>query len=94
MRESLLPTADCRRPTGVHCHTFRHSFATHLVECGTNTRTVQLLLGHESLETTMIYTHAAREGVIGVTSPLDLLDVVNADDVRAAVDATRRLAVR
>jgi hypothetical protein len=52
-----------------------------------------VLLGHESLETTMIYMHVARKGVISVTSPLDLLGDLNADDVRAAVDATRRLAV-
>ncbi len=50
-----------------------------------------MLLGHESLETTMIYTHVARKGPAGVTSPLDLLNDVDADEVRAAVNATRRL---
>jgi integrase len=69
----------------------RHSFATHLVEAGTNIRSVQLLLGHESLETTMISTHVARKGVTGVTSPLDLLADLGADDVQAAAQATRRL---
>jgi hypothetical protein len=55
-------------------------------------RTVQVLLGHESLETTMLDTHIARQGPAGVTSPLDLLAEVSAADVQAALEATRRLA--
>jgi hypothetical protein len=50
-----------------------------------------VLLGHESLETTMIYTHVARKGPAGVTSPLDLLDELKTEEVEAAVQATRGL---
>lgn len=54
-------------------HTFRHSFATHLLERGIDIRTIQTLLGHKDLQTTMIYTHVANQGVMGVRSPLDEL---------------------
>ncbi|HCE46939.1 MAG TPA: hypothetical protein DET40_25615 [Lentisphaeria bacterium] len=55
------------------CHSFRHAYATHLLENGTDVKVIQELLGHSSIETTMIYTHVAQKKLAVVESPLDRL---------------------
>ena len=80
---------DARKKKGPGIHTLRHSFATHLLEAGYDLRKIQILMGHRSLTTTMIYLHVSRETLSKIKSPLDLFELERAARNEGEVDNER-----
>jgi integrase/recombinase XerD len=80
---------DARKKKGPGIHTLRHSFATHLLEAGYDLRKIQILMGHKSLTTTMIYLHVSRETLSKIKSPLDLFELERAARNEGEVDNER-----
>lgn len=88
LRRTLSKTGITKK--GITVHTLRHSYATHLLEAGTNLRYIQELLGHKSSKTTEIYTHVARKNLERIKSPLDTLSLTNESIIRSKIPKNDR----